>query len=262
MTIINLTPPTEGSIDLTPLAATEVLLAPVGPAGPNGWSPRLTIVNDGTRRVFQVSDWIGGSGTKPATGLYVGSSGLVSSIGSAVDVRGPIGITGDRGWSAQLAIVSDGVRRVLQIDEWVGGQGTPPAAGRFIGAPGVVATAAEAVDIRGAAGLNGWSPEFAIENDGTRRVLKVVDWEGGTGTKPAVDLYVGATGLVADIASAVDIRGTQGPPGPGTGDVVGPATAVDGELAVFDGATGKLIKSGGSLSKVSDAAFIYFMRWG
>lgn len=33
--------------------------------------------------------------------------------------------------------------------------------------------------------------------------------------------------------------------GGGTGDVVGPASAVDGHLAVFDGVTGKLIKDGG-----------------
>ncbi len=33
---------------------------------------------------------------------------------------------------------------------------------------------------------------------------------------------------------------------PGTGDVVGPGSAVDGHLAVFDMATGKLIKDGGA----------------
>jgi hypothetical protein len=32
---------------------------------------------------------------------------------------------------------------------------------------------------------------------------------------------------------------------PGTGDVVGPASATDGNMAVFDGLTGKLIKDGG-----------------
>ena len=34
--------------------------------------------------------------------------------------------------------------------------------------------------------------------------------------------------------------------GSGTGDVVGPASATDGHLAVYDGTTGKLIKDGGS----------------
>jgi hypothetical protein len=36
--------------------------------------------------------------------------------------------------------------------------------------------------------------------------------------------------------------------GGGSGDVVGPASSVDGDLALFDGITGKLIKSGGALA--------------
>lgn len=66
----------------------------------------------------------------------------------------------------------------------------------------------------GTAGDNGWSPTFAVVTDGARRVLQVVDWQGGTGTKPATGLYVGATGLVADIAQGVDIRGSVGAAGP------------------------------------------------
>jgi hypothetical protein len=37
------------------------------------------------------------------------------------------------------------------------------------------------------------------------------------------------------------------PAGSGTGDVVGPGSAVDGNLAVFDGTSGKLIKDGGAV---------------
>jgi hypothetical protein len=47
-----------------------------------------------------------------------------------------------------------------------------------------------------------------------RRVHQVVDWTGSTGTKPVTGLYVGATGLVANIADAKDIRGGVGPQGP------------------------------------------------
>lgn len=39
----------------------------------------------------------------------------------------------------------------------------------------------------------------------------------------------------------------SGTGGDGTGDVVGPASATDGHLAVFDGATGKIIKDGGAV---------------
>lgn len=63
--------------------------------GGTGWSPVLSLVADGDRRVFQVVNWVGGSGTPPATGEYIGTSGLVSSISSAVDVRGSPGLPGE-----------------------------------------------------------------------------------------------------------------------------------------------------------------------
>lgn len=56
-----------------------------------GWTPVLAVVADGERRVLQVADWTGGQSNKPGTGQYVGASGLVSSIASAVDIRGASG---------------------------------------------------------------------------------------------------------------------------------------------------------------------------
>jgi hypothetical protein len=56
-----------------------------------GWTPVLSVVSDGERRVLQVTDWTGGQSNKPATGQYVGASGLVSSIASAVNIRGAAG---------------------------------------------------------------------------------------------------------------------------------------------------------------------------
>lgn len=61
----------------------------------NGWSPILGVATDGARRVLQIVDWTGGDGTKPETGQYIGASGLTSTIASAVDVRGPQGLSGD-----------------------------------------------------------------------------------------------------------------------------------------------------------------------
>ena len=52
---------------------------------------------------------------------------------------------------------------------------------------------------------SGWTPVIAVVEDGNRRVLQVVDYDGGTGDKPATGLYVGPTGLVSDIAEAVEI---------------------------------------------------------
>jgi hypothetical protein len=44
-----------------------------------------------------------------------------------------------------------------------------------------------------------------------------------------------------------NLPGWDGGGGGGGGDVVGPSSAVDGHLAVFDGTTGKLIKDGGAV---------------
>ncbi|MBD9372122.1 hypothetical protein IB238_05690 [Rhizobium sp. ARZ01] len=60
-------------------------------------------------------------------------------------------------------------------------------------------------------GDKGWAPVFGVVDDGVRRVQRVVDWQGGEGTKPATGKYVGATGLVDAVADAADIRGPEGP---------------------------------------------------
>ena len=53
---------------------------------------------------------------------------------------------------------------------------------------------------------------------------------------PGVDTNLASEKAIRDAIDAI----------PGGGDVVGPAGAVDGHLAVFDTATGKLIKDGGA----------------
>ena len=59
--------------------------------GTNGWTPVLSVTIDGERRVLRVTDWVGGTGTKPETGLYVSESGLTNNIVIAVDIRGEAG---------------------------------------------------------------------------------------------------------------------------------------------------------------------------
>lgn len=65
-----------------------------GATGNDGWSPILAIVADGARFVAQVTGWIGGAGTEPATGLYVGPTGYVATAPEAADIRGGIGPIG------------------------------------------------------------------------------------------------------------------------------------------------------------------------
>ena len=104
----------------------------------------------------------------------------------------------------------------------------------------------------GAMGDKGWSPVLANVTDGERRVLRLIDWTGGTGTKPAVptDNYIGPTGFT-NLAGATDIRGATGatgatgPQGPAaiafrsiTGDT-GTATAdVPDDTIAITGGTG------------------------
>lgn len=78
-----------------------------GTTGGNGWSPVLAVVSDGDRRVLQVADWIGGDGTMPATGDYIGSVGLTSLIGEATDLRGATGDAGATGLSATAVLYAE-----------------------------------------------------------------------------------------------------------------------------------------------------------
>lgn len=130
--------------------------------------------------------------------------------------KGDQGTNGTNGWSPRLAVVTTGERRVLQITFWTGGTGTPPPTG-YIGATGIVDNIANAVDIRGSQGLqgiqgangaNGWNPVLAIANNSSsQQVIRVLDWTGGTGTKPATG-YVSSTGIVATADEATTLTVT------------------------------------------------------
>lgn len=77
--------------------------------------------------------------------------------------KGPSGwpdnglIKGDRGWLPVLAAKLDGARRVHQVIDWAGGEGTKPATGAYVGAGGLVSAIGDAVDVRGPQG-----PEMLI----------------------------------------------------------------------------------------------------
>lgn len=108
---------------------------------------------------------------------------------------------------------------------------------------------------KGDGGDDGWSPELAVENDSARRVLKIVDWQGGSGSEPAVDKYIGASGLVDAIGDGVDVRGPAGTPGAGSGDYVSEGSVASGNVPVFgsDPET-QLEDSGETISSLTRAA--------
>jgi len=100
-----------------------------------------------------------------------------------------------------LAVTMTNGRAVLRVDGvMVGDPGT--VTGKYVAPDGLTSDPALATDIRGAAGQNvkgdagnpAWTPMLAIESDGAARYLKVTDWAGGVGTKPATG-YVGSAGI-------------------------------------------------------------------
>lgn len=99
-------------------------------------------------------------------GAYSGRSGVVKLIAGPdwelvalyTGPKGSTGDQGDKGWSPQLVIVSDGARRVFQLGGYVGGAGAAPTAnvGEYLKSDGTfTATIGDAVDVRGPAGTNG-----------------------------------------------------------------------------------------------------------
>lgn len=107
-------------------------------------------------------------------GAYSGRSGVVELIAGPdwqlvavyTGPKGDTGNQGDKGWSPQLVIVSDGARRVFQLAGYVGGAGTTPTAnvGEYLKGDGTfTATIGDAVDVRGPAGLNGAGTVASVE---------------------------------------------------------------------------------------------------
>lgn len=90
-------------------------------------------------------------------------------------------------------------------------------------------------------GDNGWAPIFAAVNiNSERTVLKLIDWVGGSGTKPVLDpganpptplnWYLGTGGYTLDQSLAVNFKG---PRGAGLGPVIG-ATGTLADRATYN----------------------------
>ena len=144
------------------------------------------IVDDGEARLLRRSTfqaWMleNVQGEKGDTG----AQGLQGVAGA----DGKDGINGTNGLSAYQIAVSNGFIGTEQ--QWIVS---------LKGATGAT----------GASGANGWTPSLRTEVRGTDElVLRIIDWTGGSGTKPAVG-YLSSTGLVTNISNATNIRGAQG----------------------------------------------------
>lgn len=150
----------QGTVGLTPAtvytvpASTMALVRAIQVANVTGSAvANLRVFTKGTaavNRIVSVTVPANGSATFDGTGWKMyDAAGQQLYVGSI----GPTGLTGEKGWSPLLAVVVDSARRVFQIVDWVGGAGTKPSTtNQFIGAAGIVGTAAAAQDIRGPQG--------------------------------------------------------------------------------------------------------------
>lgn len=106
-----------------------------------------------------------------------------------------------------VSAIDHGGKTLLRIDGSV--EAMPGAAnGQYLTPGGFSPNAAQATDIRGAAGQSAWTPMLAPEQDGTRTLIKVTDWFGGTGTKPATG-YMALGGIVADKAQGFNFNAAK-----------------------------------------------------
>lgn len=63
----------------------------------------------------------------------------------------------------------------------------------------------------GTDGNNGWTPVISIETNSDKAYQKVIDYTGGTGTKPTLLGYVGTTGITTAITTnTINVKGAQG----------------------------------------------------
>ncbi|WP_394658416.1 hypothetical protein [uncultured Novosphingobium sp.] len=61
----------------------------------------------------------------------------------------------------------------------------------------------------GSDGMNGWTPILAPEQDGTRTLLKVMEWMGGSGAKPMSGMYLATSGYVTAKADAFNFNASK-----------------------------------------------------
>lgn len=107
-------------------------------------------------------------------------------------------IKGDKGWTPVFATVTDGTRRVQQIVDWTGGEGTKPAVGQYVGADGLVDDIENAVDFRGPEG-----PQALINALDPASVALADDTLIATGA-PAEDNVKRQASEVFDLGGVID----------------------------------------------------------
>lgn len=185
------------------------------------------------------------SGTSAATttdltegdNLYFTDERAQDAAGAALDGTGDVPLTyDDAGNKISAALSADVLASLALADSATqpGDLATVATTGAYADLSGLptlgTAAATDATDYATAA--QGALADSAVQ-------------PGDLGTAAALNVPASGDAGPAEVVLGNDSRLGGGG---GSGDVVGPASAVDGDLALFDGITGKLIKSGGALA--------------
>ena len=176
-----------------------------------------------------------------SSAIYSKQSNATADWSAPAPYSGP---TGAKGWSPNIVSETDGERRVLKLAGYVGGEGTAPTAnvGKYFKADGTwTDTIGDAADFRGEGfifrGAYSGATDYAKGNVAREAGSSWIALQPTTGNAPPI-YPTTANDYWALLAA-------KGQDGTGTGDVVGPASAIDERIAVWDGLTGKLLKDGG-----------------
>lgn len=150
---------------------------------------RFLIIDDGKARLITkatLTSWIQNNlqGEQGEQGV-AGRDGINGA-------KGADGLNGQDGLSAYQVFVNTGFTG--DINAWKAS---------LKGADGTTANA----------GTNGWSPLIKTATRGSDVILEVVDWFGGTGSKPTTLGYLSDLGIVASKTNATSIKGVKGDTG-------------------------------------------------
>lgn len=182
--------------------------------------------------------------TASTTLNVTGASTLTGAVGAPAGVTGPI-------TSSSVAITGGSITGITDLAVADGGTGASTAAAalnnllpsqtsaasKYLQSDGTNASwdavSLSTADITGTLGVaNGGTGQTSFTNG----QLLIGNTTGNTLTPATLTAGSGVT--ITPGAGSISIAFT----GPGTGDVIGPASATNNNLAAFDGATGKLIK--------------------
>ena len=154
-------------------------------------------------------------------------NGGVRTFGEVRD--GSPGSNGDNGWSPVLAGEQDGVRTLIKVVDWAGGQGAKPQIGLYLGTAGYVAAKADAFNFNAAKRVMTASAQTNAQGVATLNYTS-----GGFANPPAV-IPLPATTSVLSGPTRSPVTGT--PTKTGAQILVQQQAILTGLVSVLAGAT-------------------------